>query len=74
MIKFVTVWFLIVTAQNHVNSGESISQIQIPFATQKTCLEQAAKYQGQDAFRLLSGEKSTAICQFGQLPLYVPSR
>ncbi|WP_354734555.1 hypothetical protein [Acinetobacter nosocomialis] len=76
MIKFITVWYLIVVPFNHVNSGESMTTIQIPYATQAICEAQAVKYRVNDSFREKSRFFSSdglinAHCQFGQVPVYV---
>lgn len=74
MIKFITVWYLIIVPYNHVNSGESIAVVQIPYATQATCERQASKYRMgayDSGKRFSNDERTDAHCQFGQVPVYV---
>lgn len=75
MIKFITVWYLIIVPYNHVNSGESITAIQIPYATQAICEKQVANYRrnwdGANPRRFSNDGIVDAHCQFGQIPVYV---
>lgn len=62
MIKFITVWFLVV----NLNSGQrNETSYTIPYATQKICLKQAGKV-NKDNWK-----GSYAECKFGQMPIYV---
>ncbi|MDC5043625.1 hypothetical protein NRA10_15740 [Acinetobacter baumannii] len=74
MIKFITVWYLIVVPYNHVNSGESMTTIQIPYATQAICEGQAVKYRkkwNEYRGRFSNDDRVDVHCQFGQIPVYV---
>ena len=62
MIKFITVWFLVVTLNQNNSSATSYS---IPYATQSICLKQAGKV-NRDNWK-----GSYAECKFGQMPIYV---
>lgn len=77
MIKFITVWYLIVVPYNHVYYGESMTTVQIPYATQAICEKQAAKYRkdrknwGEPSGRFSNDDRTDVHCQFGQVPVYV---
>lgn len=61
MIKFITVWFLVVHIEGNQFTSEAYT---IPYATQNICLKQAKKIND-------SRERDQAKCKFGQMPVYV---
>lgn len=62
MIKFITVWFLVVHIEGNQFTSEAYT---IPYATQKICLKQAGKV-NKDNWK-----GSYAECKFGQMPVWV---
>lgn len=75
MIKFITVWYLIIVPYNTVHYGESLAAIQIPYATQAICEKQATHYRSNGRLdlnqRFSNSGKIDAHCQFGQIPVYI---